>query len=237
MIYLNLVCWSSSSPSPIFFLDLLPQWPFMGCLVWCLHELIELSCRFPLTMIRSSPLRLPCSDLSVIEPWWLHLDQYTLKVIYLYLKTNINFLVVFFIFMPPPNSIDSTASSSSGALESWTNTISSDTICCNWNWYALIPVVACVTRDTILTIIPIVGDTEIPHWWPQARHEIGYLKHTRWILKHIWRRTHNLMWFDPNLTYIYKERTWESFIKKLVQRDLTFLLMTQEYSSSPWTYA
>ena len=46
-IYLpiNLVHWSSSSPSDVFSLtcfDLLPQRASMGCLVWCLRELIEL---------------------------------------------------------------------------------------------------------------------------------------------------------------------------------------------------
>ena len=37
-------------------------------------------------------LRLLCSYLSIIEFWWLHLDQYTLKVIDFYLRTNLNFL-------------------------------------------------------------------------------------------------------------------------------------------------
>ena len=88
-------------------------------------------CRPPLAMIRSSPPRLPRSDLGVINPWRLHLDQYTLKIIDLYLRTNLNFLVVFFILMPPPNSIELTSSSSYRALESWTNTTSSDNICCD----------------------------------------------------------------------------------------------------------
>ena len=52
-----------------------------------------------------------------------------------------------------------------------------------------------------------------PHRRPQARHEIDYLEHTRWILKNI--RTHSLTWFRSNLTNVYEERTWESFINKL----------------------
>ena len=88
------------------------------------------SYRPPLVMIRSSPPRLPCSDLSIIEPWRLYLDQYTIKITDLYLRTNLNFIVVFFVLMPPPNSIDSTSSASSRALKFWTNTISSDTNCC-----------------------------------------------------------------------------------------------------------
>ena len=82
------------------------------------------------------------------------------------------------------------------------------------NWYALILIIACITRDIIITMILIVERYENPHWWPQARHEIDYLEHTRWILKDT-RRTHNLTWFDPNLIYVHKERTWESFINKL----------------------
>ena len=35
-----------------------------------------------------------------------------------------------------------------------------------------------------------------------------------------------------NLAYVHEERTWESFINNLVQRDPTFLLMQQEYSPS-----
>jgi len=54
-----------------------------------------------------------------------------------------------------------------------------------------------------------------PHRRPQARHEIDYLEHTRWILKDIRRRTHNLTWFNPNLAYVHRERTWENFINKL----------------------
>jgi len=76
------------------------------------------SCHSPLAMIQLSPSRLPCSDLNIIELWWLHLNQYTTKVIDFYLRTNLNFLIIFFILMPPSNSIDLTSSSSSRALES-----------------------------------------------------------------------------------------------------------------------
>ena len=61
------------------------------------------------------------------------LVQYIPKVIDFFLRINLNFLFVFFILMPPSNSIDSTSSFSSRALESWTNTISSDTNCCEHN--------------------------------------------------------------------------------------------------------
>jgi len=61
-------------------------------------------------------------------------------------------------------------------------------------------------------LIPIVRRY---HRQPQARYEIDYLEHTRWILKDIRRRTHNLKWFYPYLTYVHGERTWESFINKL----------------------
>jgi len=83
-------------------------------------------------------LRTTMFRLSIIEPWRLHLEQYTLKVIDLYLRTNINFLIVFFILMPPPNSLEI---SSSRAFESWTNTINSDPICCDEIdilWYQLL---------------------------------------------------------------------------------------------------
>ena len=86
-------------------------------------------------------LRVYHANLSIIEPWRLHLDQYTLKVIGLYLRTYLNFLVVFFILMPSSNSIDSTFSASSRALKAWTNTFRSDTICCNeidMLWYQLL---------------------------------------------------------------------------------------------------
>ena len=63
-----------------------------------------------------------------------------------------------------------------------------------------------------------------PHRRPQARHKIDYLEHTRWILKNIWRRTHNLTWFDPNLAYIHRERTWERFINKLDTKRSNFPL-------------
>ena len=75
--------------------------------------------------------------------------------------------------------------------------------------------VVCITWDTLLTMISIVKRYKNLHWQPQARHKIDYLKHTRWIIKDTWRRTHNLMWFGPNLAYVLGERTWESFINKL----------------------
>jgi len=53
------------------------------------------------------------------------------------------------------------------------------------------------------------------HRWPQARHKIDYLEHTRWRLKDIRRRTHNLTWVGPNLAYVHGERIWENFINKL----------------------
>jgi len=40
------------------------------------------------------------------------------------------------------------------------------------------------------------------------------------------------MWFNPNLAYVHGERTWESFINKLGIRNLTFLLISQEYAFS-----
>jgi len=42
-----------------------------------------------------------------------------------------------------------------------------------------------------------------------------YLERTRWILKVIRRRTHNLTWYGSNLAYVYGERTWKSFINNL----------------------
>ena len=121
---------------PLFFLTCCRNEPPWDALCDASVSSSSLSCRPLLTMIQSSPPCLPCSDLSIIEPW-LHLDQYTPKLIDFYLKTNLNFLLIFFILMPLPNSIDLT-SSSSRALEFWRNTISSDTICCNWIdilWY------------------------------------------------------------------------------------------------------
>ena len=61
-----------------------------------------------------------------------------------------------------------------------------------------------------------------PHRRPQARHEIDYLKHTRWILTNT--RTHNLTWFGPNLAYVHGERTWESLIDKLDSKRSNLLL-------------
>ena len=142
-IYLpiNLIHWSSSSPSIVFPLTYCRSETSWDALWDASMSSSSSSYCLPLAMIRSSPTRLPCSDLSINKPWRLHLDQYTLKVIDLYLRINLNFVVIFFILMPPPNSIDLTSSTSSRALESWTNTISSDTICCNeidMLWYQLL---------------------------------------------------------------------------------------------------
>ena len=82
------------------------------------------------------------------------------------------------------------------------------------NRYTLISIIACITRNTILTMIQIVGRYGDPYWRSQACHEIDYLEHTKWILKDI-RRKHNLTWFSPNLAYVNGERTWKSFINKL----------------------
>ena len=60
------------------------------------------------------------------------------------------------------------------------------------------------------------------HRRPQACHEIDYVKHTRWILKDIRRRTYNLTRFDPNLTYVHVERTWKRFINKLDTKRFNF---------------
>ena len=61
--------------------------------------------------------------------------------------------------------------------------------CCRRNWYTQIPIVACITRDTILTMIPIVGRYRDPHRRSQARHEIDFFERTRWILKDIRKHT------------------------------------------------
>ena len=82
------------------------------------------------------------------------------------------------------------------------------------NLYVLVLIVAGITRDTIFTMILLVENFEDPHQQLQARHEIDYLEHTRWILKDT-RGTHNLTWFDSNLAYFHGERTWESFINEL----------------------
>ena len=120
-----------------------------------------------------------------------------------------------------------------GCLEKWVRKLGmTSPYYCKRNWYSLILIVTCITRDTILTMIPIAGKYGEPHRRPQASHEIDYIVHTRWILKDIRRRTHNLTWFNPNLTYVYGERTWESFINNLIQRDLAILLRQQGYSPS-----
>jgi len=184
MIYLpiNLVHWSSSSPSVVFPLTWHRNEPPWDALYDTSVSSSSSSCCSPLAMIWSSPPRPSCSDLSIIDPWILHLDQYTSKVIDHYLRINLNFLVVFFILMPPPNFIDSTFSSSSRAHESWTNTFSSDTNYCvhNPGYHTYYDTNSWEIRDI--------------HRWSQARYEIDYLEHTRWILKNIIGRTHNLMW-------------------------------------------
>jgi len=168
-----------SSPSTIFPLTCYHSEPPWDALCDAFMSSSSLSCRPSLAMIRSSSLHLTCSDLSIIEPWWLHLNQYTSKVIDLYIRTNLNFLVVFFILMPPPNSIDLTSySSSSRALESWTNTISFDTICCDE--IDMLDTNYCVHNPWYHTYY----DTNSwairdPHRRPQARHEIDSLEHTR----------------------------------------------------------
>ena len=96
-------------------------------------------------------------------------------------------------------------------------------------------------------LIPIVGRYEDPHRRPQAYHEIDYFEHTRWILKDIRRRIHNLTWFGPNLAYVHGKRTWESFINKLDTKRSNLLLDTRiftiplnlclDYKSIPSLYA
>ena len=103
-------------------------------------------CRPPLVMIQLSPLCscLPRSNLSIIEPWRLHLDQYTLKVIDIYLISNLNFLCCLLridasaelyqldIFHLEHSGLERTPS-------------------------ALVPIVVCITWDIMLTMILIVG--------------------------------------------------------------------------------
>ena len=124
--------------------------------------------------------------------------------------------------MPLPNSIDSTSSASSRALESWTDTICSNIIvvtklrCSDTN--------CCVHNSEYHTCYDINSwEIRDPHWRPQACHEIDYLEHTRWILKNTRRRTHNLT-CGPNLTYVHGERTWERFINKLDTKRSNLLL-------------
>jgi len=69
-----------------------------------------------------------------------------------------------------------------------------------------ISIITCITRDTILIMIPIVGKYGDPHRRPQAHHEIDCLEHIRWILKDIRRRTHILLWFGLNLAYVHGKR-------------------------------
>ena len=107
-----------------------------------------------------------------------------------------------------------------------------------WNLYVLVLIVAGITR--VFTMIPMVERFEDPHRRPQARHEIDYLEHTRWILIDI--RTHNLTWFGPNLAYVHRERTWESFINKLdtkrfnLSLDNTSVNLWLDYKSIPSLY-
>ena len=68
-------------------------------------------------------------------------------------------------------------------------------------------IITCITRDIILTMIPIVERYRYSHRRPKTRHEINYLEHTRWILKDTIRRTYNLIWFCPNLDYVHGEKT------------------------------
>jgi len=116
------------------------------------------------------------------------------------------------------------------------------------NWYTRIPNVACITQDTILTMILMVRRYRDIHRRPQAHHKIDYLERTRWILKDIKRKTHNLTWFDSKLANVHEERTWESFIYKLDTkisnislndtRVFTFLLsLYLDYKSLPSLYA
>ena len=155
MFYLpiNLVHWSFSSPSVVFLLTCCRSEPLWDALCDASVNSSSPSYCSPLVMIRSSPPRLACLDLNIIKSWWLHLDQYIPKVYDLYLRTNLNFLIVFFILIPPRNSIDLTSSSSSRALKFWQTPSS------------LIPIVACITQDTISTMILIVGKYKDPHRW------------------------------------------------------------------------
>ena len=109
-------------------------------------------------------------------------------------------------------------------------------------------IIACITQNIIFTMIPIVGRYRDPNRQPQARHKIDYLEHTRWILKDIRRKTHNLTWFDSNLTCVHRERIWESFVNKLYTkrsnlplddtRVFTFSLnLCLNYKSIPSFYA
>ena len=101
--------WSISSinhlyqPSAVFFFDSLllfvvytnrkSTWS-LSCDFLCdaSESSSSLPCHPPLVMIQSSTLCLSYLHLSIIESWWLHLDQYNLKVIDLYLKIKLNFL-------------------------------------------------------------------------------------------------------------------------------------------------
>jgi len=83
-----------------------------------------------------------------------------------------------------------------------------------------------------------------PHRRPQARHEIDYLEHTRWILKNIRRRTHNLTWLGPNSAYVHGERLERDLLINLVQKDLTYtrvfafpLNLRRDYKSISSLYA
>ena len=95
-IYLpiNLVCWSSSSPSVVFPLTCCRSEPPLDAFRDASVSSSSSSYRPPLAMIRSSLPRLPCSDLSIIEPWWLHLDifqkssSFTLKQICTFLLSS-----------------------------------------------------------------------------------------------------------------------------------------------------
>ena len=175
----------------------------MGCLVWCLRELIELA--LPSAIGDDQTIVAASTGFRLKHHWflWLHLDQYTSKVIDLHLRTNLNFLCCIF-------HLD--ASAELYRFDIFFFILITRTL--DRAPSALIPIVACITQDTILIMIPIIRRYGDPHRRPQARHEIDYLEHTRRILKYI-RKTHNLTWFGPNLAYVYRERTWESFINKV----------------------
>ena len=204
------------------------------------------SCRPPLAMIWSSPLCPLCSDLSILE-----LDDstltnalqkssiFTLEQIWTFLLSSSSWCLhrtpsTWHLLHLEHSSIERTPSAL--ILFVVTKLICSGSNCCVHN------------RDTILTMISKVGRYEDLHWRSQTRHEIDYLEHTRWILKDIRRRTHNLTWFSSILTYVYEERTWESFINKFytkrsnlpldATRVFIFLLnLRLDYKNIPSIYA
>ena len=180
-------------------------------------------------MIQSLPSHLPCSDLSIIEPWRLHLDQYTSKVIDIYLRTNLNFLI--FILMPPSNSTwhlllhleHSSLERTTSALILFvvTKLIYSDTNCCvhkpGYHTY----------YDTNSWEIRRSPPTTSSTPWdrlPRA-HKMN--------IKRYKKKNTQFNVVRPKLGLCPRG---EHFISKLDTKDLTFL-MTQEYSPFPWIYA